>query len=41
MKRVEPLRISTQAVFPPYFWVDGPGVGIEPRVPQSFTEKVI
>src|SRR5438477_9797458 len=28
-------RTSTQAVLPPYRTVSGPGVGIEPRVPQK------
>src|SRR5438445_5372635 len=28
-------RTSTQAVLPPYRTVSGPGVGLEPRVPQK------
>jgi len=31
------VRISTHEVFPPYFAVRRPGVGIEPRVPQNRT----
>ena len=32
-----PDRSSTQAVFPPYSVVEGPGAAIEPRVPQKVT----
>src|SRR5688572_4185766 len=31
------IRSSTQDVLPPYFAVFGPGVGIEPLVPQNRT----
>jgi hypothetical protein len=34
------VRISTQAVLPPYRTVDGPGVGTDPRVPQNLTRIV-
>jgi hypothetical protein len=32
-----PIRISTQDVLPPKVVVRGPGVAIEPRVPQNVT----
>ena len=32
-----PALTSTQEVFPPYRTVEGPGLGIEPRVPQHRT----
>src|SRR4051812_11620893 len=36
-----PQRTSTQAVFPPYLNVDGPGVGTVPLVPQNLIEKSV
>ena len=35
MSQPSPVRSSTQGVLPPYRTVEGPGVGIEPRVPQK------
>ncbi len=35
------VRNSTQGVFPPYRTVVGPGLGIEPLVPQNRTERGI
>ena len=32
-----PTRNSMQAVFPPYFCVVEPGLGMEPRTPQKRT----
>src|ERR1043165_3685966 len=33
--------ISTQEVLPPYFLDWGPGAGMDPRVPQNFTNQLI
>jgi len=30
-----------QALFPPYFWVIGPGQGIDPRTPQNRTFIIV
>src|SRR6266851_10091030 len=35
------VRTSTHGVLPPYRTVVGPGLGIEPRVPQNCTRKLI
>src|SRR5688572_12419123 len=35
------VRTSTDGVFPPYRTVDGPGLGIDPRVPQNLRRKDI
>src|SRR4051794_28070274 len=40
MKRTpEPVSTSTHEVLPPYRIVDGPGVAIDPRVPQKRSRK--
>jgi hypothetical protein len=33
------VRSSTQGVLPPYLTVLGPGLGIDPRVPQKHTDS--
>src|SRR6478672_2333877 len=35
------VRSSTQGVFPPYRTVLGPGLGMEPRVPQKVSVRLI
>src|SRR5438045_2267586 len=35
------VRSSTHGVFPPYRTVVGPGVGMEPRVPQKVSVRLI
>src|SRR6478752_3365859 len=36
-----PVRTSTQGVLPPYRTVLGPGLGMEPRVPQKVSVRLI
>src|SRR5215208_8152588 len=35
------VRTSTQGVLPPYRTVCGPGVGIDPRVPQNWIRRLM
>src|SRR3954469_12789553 len=41
MSQPSPVRSSTQGVFPPYRTVEGPGVGMDPRVPQKVSVRLI
>src|SRR5215207_8852673 len=41
MSHPSPVRSSTQGVLPPYRTVRGPGDGIEPRVPQNVSVRLI
>src|SRR5690349_25122739 len=41
MSQPSPVRSSTQGVLPPYRTVEGPGVGIDPRVPQKVRVRLI